>query len=66
MFIKRLKEARQEKKLTQAEMANLLNISKTGYAGWEQGRTEPNLDMLSKLCKILNVSADYLIGLSEY
>ena len=43
----------------------LLNVSANCYASYEQGRTEPNIEMLKQLCRIFNVSSDYLIGLED-
>lgn len=62
IFSKNLKEARKQKFLTQKQVAIMLNVVESCYANWEQGRTEPNIDMLRKLCKILEVSADELIN----
>lgn len=62
IFSKNLKEARKQKFLTQKQVAAMLNVVESCYANWEQGRTEPNIDMLRKLCKILEVSADELIN----
>ncbi len=62
IFSKNLKEARKQKFLTQKQVATMLNVVESCYANWEQGRTEPNIDMLRKLCKILEVSADELIN----
>ena len=61
-----LKELRKEKKLTQREMAKLLNKSETGYASWEQGLSEPSINDVRLLCEIFGVSSDYLLGLKNY
>ncbi len=66
MINKKLIELRQEKDYTQLEMAEKLNMSKTGYAGWEQGRTEPNLTAIKKICLIFDISADELLEMDEY
>ena len=65
-FCERLKMIRIECGLTQRQVYEILNISPNGYASYEQGRTEPNIDTLKKLCSIFNVSADYLLGIDEY
>ena len=62
LFCKNLKEARKSCSLTQKQVATMLNVVESCYANWEQGRTEPNIDFLRKLCKILNVSLDDLIN----
>lgn len=61
----RIKELRKEKNLTQKQLASLMNKSVTGLASWEQGLSEPNVNDLRLLCKIFEVSADYLLGLSD-
>ena len=62
-FIKdRLKELRKENNLTQKQVAKILNKSETGYASWEQGLSEPNINDLILLSKYYNVTIDYLVG----
>ena len=61
MFSEKLRETRKLKKLTQSQLASLLNISVTTYCDYERGRTEPDLERLKKLAKILDVSIDYLL-----
>ena len=62
LFCKNLKDARKQSGLTQKQVANILNVVESCYANWEQGRTEPNVDMLRKLGKIFNISLDDLIN----
>ncbi|MBQ7236493.1 MAG: helix-turn-helix transcriptional regulator [Clostridia bacterium] len=64
-FSERLKEIRNERKLTQKEVAKQLNISTTCYAGYEQGYREPDYQTLRKICKFFNVTSDYLLGLED-
>lgn len=61
-FCKNLKEIRKCCNLTQKQVATMLNVVESCYANWEQGRTEPNVDMLRKLGVIFNVSIDELIN----
>lgn len=61
MFRKRLRRARIDANLTQQRMADLLGISLNGYQKYEQGETQPPLDTLVKLSRILNVTTDYLL-----
>ena len=56
---------RKEKGLTQKQLAKMLHKSETGFASWEQGLSEPNVNDIRELCKILEVSADYLLGLED-
>lgn len=64
-FCEILREQRIEKNYKQKDLAQLLGISVTCYAGYEQGYREPDLKMLTKICKTLNVSADYLLGIID-
>ncbi len=51
--------------MTQKQLAKMINKSETGFASWEQGLSEPSVHDLRLLCGILNVSADYLLGLED-
>ena len=61
-FPNRLKEKRKNKGYTQEQMSKLLDIGQSAYAKWENGRTEPTLENLVKLSKILDTSTDELLG----
>lgn len=62
----RLKQARLNAKLTQQEMADRLGVTQQAYQKIEIGRTsDMRISTLFKLCQILNVSADWLIGLED-
>ncbi len=65
LFPSRLTELRKAKKLTQLQMAERVPVSRTGYSSWEQGKSKPDLEDLFKLCVFFNVSADFLLGLSD-
>ena len=60
---KRIKELREEIKITQKKLADLVGKSPTAVASWEQGLSEPCVNDLRLLCSIFEVSADYLLGL---
>ncbi|MCM1042633.1 MAG: helix-turn-helix domain-containing protein [Corallococcus sp.] len=62
MFKVLLKNLREEKKLTQENVCEKLNVSRNCYASYEQGRTEPNIEMLVKLANLFECSVDYLLG----
>ena len=64
-FNERLKAIRKENNLTQKDIYTRLNVSANCYASYEQGRTEPNIEMLKQICQCLDVSADYLLGLED-
>lgn len=61
----KIRELRKDKGLTQKQLAELINKSSTGVASWEQGLSEPSVNDIRSLCKIFEVSADYLLGLED-
>ena len=64
-YRERLRSIREDNDLTQAELGRVLNKSQQGYNHIEAGRAELKIDDLISLCKFYNLSADYLIGLSD-
>ena len=64
-FNEKLKEIRKNKGFTQKNIYTILKVSPNCYASWEQGRTQPDIDSIKKLCIIFEVSADYLLGLED-
>ncbi|MBS5327540.1 MAG: helix-turn-helix transcriptional regulator [Lachnospiraceae bacterium] len=66
MLSQRLKNLRIEKRITQAELANVLNVSSRTIASYEQGVNEPNITTILALCDYFNVSTDYLLGYSDF
>ena len=61
-FCENLKITRKSCGLTQKAVAQELGVVESCYANWEQGRTEPNIDNLRKICKIFDISLDDLIN----
>lgn len=59
----RMRNIREDRDYTQAQIGTLLNKSQQGYNHIEAGRAELKIDDLVKLCKFYNLSADYIIGL---
>ena len=64
-FNERLKEVRRERNFTQKDIYTILRVSANCYASWEQGRTQPSIEDIKKLCVIFDISADYLLGLED-
>ena len=62
IFCKSLWEARKYIGLTQKQIAEMLGVVESCYANWEQGRTEPNINMLRQLCIILDTTPNELIN----
>ena len=61
-YRERLRNIREDRDLTQAELGKVLNKSQQGYNHIEIGRAELKIEDLIKLCDFYNVSADYFIG----
>ena len=61
----RLKAVREDRDLTQAQLGAVLQKSQQGYNHIEAGRAELKIDDLKRLCEFYNLSADYLIGLTD-
>lgn len=66
VFGERLKELRNEKKLSQKELAELLNVSGNTVHAWERDKQEPSMGTLLKISEIFEVTLDYLYGKSDF
>lgn len=60
-----IKDLRENNYKTQQEMAKLLNVSRSTYAGWENGIDSIPLIKLNDICNYYNISLDYICGLSN-
>ncbi len=58
----KIKELRQQAKKSQKEVADFLNMSQTGYSGYETGRTDPDIETLKKLAEYFHTTIDNLVG----
>lgn len=65
MFSERLRELRNEKEISQKELAAELFVSQQTVAKWETDRSTPNPEMISKIAQYFEVSSDYLLGISN-
>ena len=61
----RIKDIREDKELTQAEIAKMLNTSQTNYSKYELGKINIPIETLKRLSLILDTSIDYLLGLTD-
>lgn len=61
----RIKSAREERKMTQEKLAEIIGISTVYLAEIENKRTIPSFPVLSSLCTVLNLSIDDLIHNTE-
>lgn len=50
--------------MTQERFAELLGVSRTAVAKWENGYAEPSLQNIVRISEVFNVSSDYLLGVN--
>lgn len=62
LFNEQLKTLRKINGLTQKELAEKLKIKQNSYSDWENGKSEPNIEMLVRIADYFDVSLDYLMG----
>ncbi|MBE6700426.1 MAG: helix-turn-helix transcriptional regulator [Ruminococcaceae bacterium] len=62
MYLKRLRDLREDMDLKQSEIAKILNIQQTVYSRYERGFQNIPLEHLIKLANMYNVSLDYIFG----
>ncbi len=61
----RIRDIREDKDLTQLEVAKILNCTQQTYSRYETGEITIDINNLEKLALFYNTSVDYLIGLTE-
>ena len=61
----RLKELRIERNFKLKEVAEKLNVTIRTISRYEDGTREPSVEMIIKFCKLYDVSADCLLGLTD-
>ena len=64
-FSERLKQLLKDLNITQVALAKKIGMSQGIVNNYCTGKREPSLDVLVLICKALNESADYLLGLSN-
>ena len=62
IFGERLKGLREEKKYTQEELAELLNVHNNTISKWENGTQEPRAKRVNEIAKIFGTTSAYLLG----
>ena len=62
MIYDRIKQLREQKGLTQAALARMLNVTRSSVNAWEMGISVPSVQNLLELSQIFHASVDYLIG----
>lgn len=61
----RIREIREDKDLTQSDIAKILNVSQVAYSFYEIGKRQLPIDLLIKLAEYYNTSTDYLLELTD-
>ncbi|GAA0135325.1 helix-turn-helix transcriptional regulator [Paenibacillus sp. YSY-4.3] len=62
---KRIRSLREDKDLTQTQLADYLNITQATYSRYESGNLDVPSLVLIKLSKYYNVSIDYILGQTD-
>lgn len=64
-YYRRIKELREDNDLTQKQVAERLDQHLTTYQRWENGTHEVPAHIVVLLCYLYNVSADYILGITD-
>ncbi len=62
---KRIRDLREDRDLSQTEVAKFLNMSQTGYSKYEVGTNDIPTKILIQLARFYNTSVDYLLGITD-
>lgn len=65
MTAEKIKELRQARGWTQADLARRLGVTRNGVNSWEQGLSMPSPASLVDLARLFSVSTDYLLGVEQ-
>lgn len=65
MLYKRIRNLREDRDLTQTDLANYLNVTQRTYSRYENNERSIPVETLSKLADYHNTSLDYLIGRTD-
>jgi transcriptional regulator with XRE-family HTH domain len=64
-YAKRIRDIREDNDLNQTQIAELLKTTQQQYGRYESGQRKLPIDHLITLCRFYNISADYLLGLTD-
>lgn len=65
LFGERLRSLREEKNMSQEELAEAFGMGKVAISGYERGKRTPSFDLLIGFAELFNVSTDYLLGRTD-
>lgn len=63
--MKKLKELRKGRKITQDRLADIFGVSRSAVSMWETGASEPDHETILRLADFFNVTTDYLLGRAD-
>lgn len=64
-FVKILKNLREDREVTQSEIAEILGVKQSAVSKYEREEREYKVEDIIKLCRFYKVSADYVLGLTN-
>ena len=64
-MLKRIRDLREDRDMTQTQLAQYLQIHQTTYSDYEIGNLNVPIDILIKLAKFYNTSIDYIVELTN-
>ena len=64
-YVQRIRSLREDRDLTQEQVAEILQTSQTMYSRYERGASELPIRHLIVLCRFYQVSSDYILGLEQ-
>ncbi len=62
----KIRNAREDKDISQREMAELIPMNQSNYSKIERAVQEPNIEQLRRICQILNLDPRYLLNLGDF
>ena len=62
MRYRRIRDLREDRDMTQKEVAEILGMSQTGYSKYETGENDIPTNILIRLARLYNTSIDYILG----
>ena len=64
-YNKRIRDTREDNDKLQKDIAEILGITTQQYQLYESGKRKLPIDHLTTICKYYNISADYILGLTD-
>ena len=62
----KIRNRREDMDLLQSDMAKLIPMNQSNYSKIERNAQEPSMEQLRRICQILKLDANYLLGLGEF